>query len=96
MNGSASQTTSEEKHLRPLTDILIVATPIIVLGVIGNVIGLDTLVGGAVINLGYVLAIIFGGLILHRQGSGWRKIGLGKPASWFRTILPGVAALLDQ
>jgi hypothetical protein len=63
-----------------------------VLGAIGNVIGLDTLAGGAFINLGYVLAIILGGLILRLQGSGWRKIGLAKPASWSKTVLAGIAA----
>lgn len=54
--------------------------------------GLSTLAGGAIINFGYVLAIIFGGLVLERQGSGWRKIGLGKPASWLKTSLFGVGA----
>jgi uncharacterized protein len=79
-------------HPRVLRDILIVASPIIVLGVLGNVIGLSTLAGGAIINFGYVLAIIVGGIILNRQGSGWREIGLAKPARWLNTILLGVGA----
>lgn len=69
-------------------DILIVAAPIVGLGAIGNVIGLSTLTGGAIINLGYVVAIVFGGLILQSQGSGRRELGLGKPASWWKTALP--------
>ncbi|MCJ7661685.1 MAG: CPBP family intramembrane metalloprotease [Anaerolineales bacterium] len=79
-------------HPRVLRDILIVASPIVVLGIVGNAIGLSTLAGGAIINLGYVLAIIFGGIILKRQGSGWRKIGLEKPASWLKTMFLGVGA----
>lgn len=79
-------------RVRPLRDILIVGSPIVVLGAIGNVIGLSTLAGGFVINLGYVLAIIFGGFILQRQGSSWREIGLGKPASWLKTLLAGIGA----
>ena len=79
-------------HPRVLRDILIVASPIVVLGIVGNAIGLSTLAGGAIINLGYVLAIIFGGIILKRQGSGWREIGLEKPASWLKTMFLGVGA----
>jgi membrane protease YdiL (CAAX protease family) len=92
MDDTLSQTISAEKHPRPLVDIFMVAAPIIGLGAIGNVIGLDTLAGGAFINLGYVLAIIIGGLILRLQGSGWRKIGLAKPASWSKTVLAGIGA----
>lgn len=79
-------------HPLVLRDILIVASPIVVLGIVGNAIGLSTLAGGAIINLGYVLAIIFGGIILKRQGSGWREIGLEKPASWLKTMFLGVGA----
>jgi membrane protease YdiL (CAAX protease family) len=75
-----------------LGNILIVAAPIVLLGAVGNVIGLGTLAGGAVINLGYVLAIILGSLILKRQNSGWGEIGLKRPASWLKTALLGAAA----
>jgi len=75
-----------------IRDILFVAAPIIGLGATGNVVGLSTLTGGAIINLGYVLAIIFGGLILKRQGSGWREIGLRGPASWLKMALSGIGA----
>ena len=54
-----------------LRDIFLVALPIISLGAAGNIIGLSTLTGGAIINLGDVLAIIIGALILRQQGSGW-------------------------
>lgn len=79
---------------RVLRDILIVASPIVVLGAAGSVIGLGTLAGGAIVTLGYVLAIIFGGIILKRQGSGWREIGLAKPASWLKTAFFGVGACI--
>lgn len=79
-------------HPRVLRDILIVASPIVGLAIVGNAIGLSTLAGGAIINLGYVLAIIVGGIILKRQGSGWREIGLEKPASWLKTMFLGVGA----
>ena len=75
-------------------DIILVALPIVLLGAIGNVIGLSTVAGGATVNLGYVLAIVVGALILGRQGSSWRLIGLANPASWPKTILAGVAAAI--
>ena len=77
-----------------LRDILIVGSPVVLLGALGNVVGLGTLAGGAIINLGLVLMIIIGGLILKRQSSSWRDIGLGKPASWLRTALYGVGAFV--
>ncbi len=96
MNDRTPQTNLEQENTfsspRVLRDILIVASPIVVLGAVGNVVGLSTLAGGAIINLGYLLAIIFGGIILKRQGSSWREIGLGKPASWLKTALLGVGA----
>ena len=79
---------------RVLWVILVVASPIVVLGVIGNLIGLSTLLGGAIINLGYVLAILLGGFILKQQASSWKEIGLGRPANWLKTILSGVGAWL--
>ncbi len=79
---------------RALRDILVVGSPVVVLGAAGNLVGLGTLAGGAIVNLGYVLMIIFGGLVLQRQDSSWRAIGLGKPASWLRTALFGVGAFV--
>jgi membrane protease YdiL (CAAX protease family) len=75
-------------------DIVLVALPIVLLGAIGNLIGLSTLAGGAVVNLGYVLAIIIGALLLRRQGSSWRVLGLANPSSWPKTVLAGVAAAI--
>ena len=87
---------SESRFARPnaVRDILIVGCPIVLLGVFGNVVGLSTLGGGAIINLGYVLMIVLGGLILNCQRSSWREIGLGKPKSLRKTILFGFAAFV--
>lgn len=73
-------------------DIFIVASPIIVMGVLGNVIGLSTILGGAIINIGYVVALLLGGFILNRQDSNWLEIGLRQPPNWVKTILLGVGA----
>jgi membrane protease YdiL (CAAX protease family) len=79
---------------RPLRDILIVGSPVIALGAAGNAIGLGTLLGGAIVNLGYVLMILVGAVVLGRQNSSWRRIGLGRPASWPKTAMLGVGAFL--
>lgn len=81
-------------HQRLLLNISIVALPIVILGVIGNLIGLSTLLGGALINLGYVLAILLGRFVLIRHGSSWKKIGLSRPANWLKTVFLGVGAFL--
>lgn len=74
-----------------LRDIGIVASPIVVLGVLGASVGLDTLLGGAVVNLGYLTAIMLGGYILHRQGSSWGALGLSAPERTAQTAGLGVA-----
>jgi membrane protease YdiL (CAAX protease family) len=98
MDNRAPQSNLEQESTfsrpRALRDILIVGSPIVVLGAVGNVVGLSTLAGGAIVNLGYVLMIIFGGLILKGQSSGWREIGLGRPASWLKTALFGVGSFV--
>ena len=77
-----------------LVDILVVALPIVLSGIAGNITGLGTITGGAIINLGYLLSIIAGSVVLKRRGSGWNEIGLSKPESWTRTVLYGMAACI--
>ena len=91
-----SQLELEGSSARPraLRDILIVGSPVMILGAVGNLIGLSSLAGGAIINLGYVLMIVLGCFILARQGSSWRDIGLKKPPSWLKTALSGIGAFL--
>jgi membrane protease YdiL (CAAX protease family) len=79
---------------RPLRDILIVGSPVIALGAAGNAIGVGTLAGGAIINLGYVFMVLIGAVVLGRQNSGWRRIGLGPPASWPKTAILGLGAFV--
>lgn len=79
---------------RALRDILVVGFPIIALGAVGNAVGLGTLAGGAIVNLGYVLMIIVGAVILGRQNSSWGDIGLSRPTSWVKTIWLGVGAFV--
>lgn len=81
-------------HPQAARDILIVGSPIIVMGIIGNLIGGSTLAGGAIINLGYLIMILVGARLLKNQGSGWREIGLRSPANWWRTVWLGVAAFV--
>lgn len=76
----------------PLRDVLLVGAPIVVLGTLGTIVGLGTLVGGAVVNLGYVLAVASGAFVLRRQGDSWTAIGLSRPASLPKTALAGVAS----
>ena len=73
-------------------DLLIVGSPILLLATVGYIAGIETLLGGAIVNLGYVLSIIIGGIILGLQGSGWRKIGLARPESRWKTVGSGIGA----
>ena len=79
-------------HPQAFRDILIVGSPLVLLAAVGNIVGLSTLLGIAIINLGYVMMILLGGLLLKCQGSSWREIGLGKPKSLPKTLLLGVLA----
>jgi hypothetical protein len=41
--------------------------------------------------------LLFASISLWLRGSGWRQAGMGRPASWPRTIILGVAiAMLDN
>lgn len=59
---------------RAFRDILIVGSPIIVFGIVGNLVGLSTLLGGAIINLGYVLMLVLGGILLKAPGQQLERI----------------------
>lgn len=75
------------KKLKVLLGMLVAFLPILVLGTIGTVLDGGTLLGGMLITLGYVLSILITGIMLKRQGSSWRDIGLVRPKSWLRTIV---------
>ena len=75
-----------------LRDVLLVGAPIAVFGALGNMLGLETLAGGAMVNFGYLLAIVLGAYVLGRQNSSWWDLGLGRPSSLPRTLLLGIMA----
>jgi membrane protease YdiL (CAAX protease family) len=82
------------KRIRPLLEILVAFLPILVLGIIGTRLGTDTLLGGMLVTLGYILSILVASLVLKLRGSSWRQIGLARPQSWKRTVLLGIGTLV--
>jgi len=82
------------KRFKALLEMLVAFLPIIVLGTIGTILGGGTLLGGMLINLGYVLSILVVAILLKRQGSSWLDIGLARPKSWLRTVLLGFGAAI--
>ena len=79
---------------RRLLEILVAFLPILIIGFIGTSLGTDTLLGGMLVTLGYVLSIAVATIVLKRKGSGWSQIGLARPKSWPRTVLLGIGALV--
>lgn len=79
-----------------LIDIVLISIPILLFGITGTLLGTTAagILGGAIINVGYILAVLVGWRLLKRRGIGWREIGLARPASWPRTVLLGIAAML--
>jgi len=94
----ASKERNDRSHnfgrLRPLLEILVAFLPILVLGITGTVLGTDTLLGGTIVTIGYILSILIATIFLKIRGSSWREIGLARPQSWKRTVLLGVGVLL--
>jgi membrane protease YdiL (CAAX protease family) len=82
------------KRFKALLEMLVAFLPIIVLGTIGTILGGGTLLGGMLINLGYVLSILVVAILLKRQGSSWLDIGLARPKNWLRTVLLGFGAAI--
>ena len=91
IEGSQKYSLSQPRLLR---DLIIVGSPIIIMGVIGNLIGIESIFGGAIINLGYLLMIVLGSILLKYQSNSWTKIGLSVPSNWIRTILLGIGSFL--
>ncbi len=85
---------TKSNKLRPLLEILVAFLPILVLGITGTVLGTDTLLGGAIVTLGYVLSIMVATVLLKLRGTSWRQIGLARPQSWKRTVLLGIGVLV--
>jgi len=81
-------------RLRSLLEILVAFLPILVLGIICTRLGTDTLLGGTIVTLGYILSIMVATVLLKLRGSSWRQIGLARPQSWKRTVLLGIGVLV--
>jgi membrane protease YdiL (CAAX protease family) len=75
-------------------EILVAFLPILVLGILGTTLGTDTLLGGTIVTLGYVLSILVATLLFKLQGSSWSQVGLAHPQSWKRTILSSIGVLV--
>ena len=88
-NGSRSL-----KRLRRLLEILVAFSPILFLGIIGTRMATDTLLGGMIVTLGYVLSILVATVVLKLRGTTWRQIGLARLQSWKRTMLLGIGTLI--
>jgi membrane protease YdiL (CAAX protease family) len=82
------------RRLRPLLEILVAFLPIFVLGITGTSLGTDTLLGGMIVTIGYILSILVATVFIKIRGSSWRKIGLAQPQSWKRTVLLGAGVLI--
>ena len=79
-------------------DILTVLIPLLVIAFVGVILGGSasggaSLFGALTINFAYLAAILIGGWVLRRRGSGWTKIGLGRPDSWGKTILMALGTM---
>jgi membrane protease YdiL (CAAX protease family) len=74
------------------TDLALGVAPIVLLGGLGSAIGLTTVTGLLLINVGYVLAIAVAGWRLRVRGTHWRLEGLAAPRSLVRTVVYAVAA----
>lgn len=75
-------------------DLLLAFAPIVLFGVLGNVVGLASIVGGALVNLGYLLSVLVAGWLLQRRGSSWRRHGLARPRSLWRSALLAVGTFV--
>lgn len=82
------------RKFKPVLDILLAFTPILWLGILGTWIGTDTLLGGFIVNVGYIAGILAASFILKRSGTSWSENGLARPASWVKTIGLGFAVLI--
>jgi hypothetical protein len=79
---------------KALLGILLAFLPLFVFGITGTRVGAGTSLGGMLITLGYILAIVVASLVLKLQASSWRQIGLAQPWSWLRTALLGFVTFL--
>lgn len=86
--------TQSAKISRVLLDMTIVFAPLLIFGTIGEWVGDGTTLGAVLINLAYMLSLVFATAVLWSRGSGWRQIGLARPDSWRKTVLLGIGVMV--
>ena len=77
-----------------LLGTLLAFIPLLIFGSIGEWLGDGMATGVIFIYIGYALSIAIATVILKQRGSGWRKIGLARPANWPKTMLQVVGTIL--
>ncbi|MCP4416644.1 MAG: hypothetical protein GY805_08475, partial [Chloroflexi bacterium] len=77
-----------------LPGLLIAFAPVLIIGLIGEWLGDGTAPGAILINIGYAFSVLAATIVLKQRDSGWRKIGLGRPSSWPKTILLAIGAVV--
>ena len=90
---------SKTGKVAPMQDILTVIIPFLIIAITGVILGGSasggaTAYGAITINLAYLSAMLIGGWVLRRRGSGWTHVGLGRPKSWGKTILMALGTLV--
>ncbi len=74
--------------------LLIAFAPLVIIGAIGEWLGDGKASGVILINIGYAFSVLTATVVLKQRDSGWRKIGLGRPASWLKTILLAIGTVV--
>jgi membrane protease YdiL (CAAX protease family) len=77
-----------------LLGLLIAFTPLLIIGLIGEWLGDGTAPGAILINIGYAFSVLTATVVLKQRDSGWRKIGLGRPASWLKAMLLAIGTVV--
>lgn len=90
-----AETTLRSKQRNVLAELLLVFAPLLLFALAGNWLGLETIAGGLLLNLGFILSIFVATLLLWHRGTGWREVGLSRPRRWSRTALLALGAFLS-
>ena len=84
----------QTKRSALLLGTLATFAPLLVIGIIGERLGDDTVLGAVALNIAYVMSVLVATAVLKWFGVGWRDIGMARPSSWLKTTLLGVGALV--
>ncbi|HSG14740.1 MAG TPA: type II CAAX endopeptidase family protein [Anaerolineae bacterium] len=84
------------KRVALLLGILVAFAPLLTFAFVGEWLGDGTVIGAMLTNLAYVMSILSATAVLKWFGSGWREIGLARPASWPKTMLLGVGVMVGS